>query len=195
MESPQYIIGIDEAGRGPLAGPVYVGVVMATASFDFSRFRHLDDSKQMTETRREAVYQKLQEMNSNNLITTATYSQAATVDSCGIEIAIQRAINRGLRRITSSIESTKVYLDGGLNAPQKFSQATVVGGDGKIPVISLASVIAKVARDRRMKRLAKQYPDFNLDQHKGYGTAAHRQAIKKHGLSTVHRKTFCKNVI
>jgi len=88
-------------------------------------------------------------------------------------------------------EDSQVYLDGGIKAPEQFKhQLTVIKGDEKIPIISLASIVAKVIRDRKMVRLSKKFPEFNFDMHKGYGTSLHRQAIKKFGPTVIHRRSF-----
>jgi ribonuclease HII len=198
MSGEDYIIGIDEAGRGSLAGPVFVGIIKAPANFDFGQFQHLDDSKKMTETRRVVIFEQLKELTNTvrNIQHTAVYAGAKTIDTVGINSAIQQAINRGLRRLMPDPKAALVYLDGGLRAPKRFSkQKTVIGGDGEVSAISLASVLAKVARDNYMKAVSEQYLDFNFTQHKGYGTPAHREALTLHGAPDIHRQSFLSKIL
>lgn len=195
MKQRELIIGIDEAGRGPLAGPVYVGLVLAPADFDFGIFANLNDSKQMTEQQRVKIIEKLKNSSDLPIQTKVSFTEAATIDKIGIVPAIQQAINRGLKRLDVDHESSYIYLDGSLKAPQTFPQETIIGGDGLVPIISLASVVAKVARDRYMERVGERYLEYGFAQHKGYGTKAHRDAIKQHGPSSLHRKSFLSNLI
>lgn len=198
MQKRQFEIGIDEAGRGPLAGPVSVGVVLARKDFDFGIFPHLADSKKMTEKRREKVVRILKEVEegSSDISSRVVFSSAKNIDADGITNAIQAAIDSGLNQLSSEPDDMDVYLDGGLSAPDQYiHQESITGGDGKMPVISLASVIAKVARDNVMKQYDKKFPEYNLAQHKGYGTKEHRDLIKKHGASKIHRKSFLKNIL
>lgn len=195
MSSREYTIGIDEVGRGPLAGPVYVGIIMAPNNFDFGIFPHLKDSKKMTEKRRGEVYQKLLSISGEILFTTR-YTTAKLIDRNGINPAIQSAISRGLNSFRTEPERSEVLLDGGLSAPDVYpNQETIVGGDDLMPIISLASVLAKVTRDSRMQGLHQRYPEYNLAQNKGYGTKEHREMIRQHGVSPIHRRTYLKNII
>lgn len=195
MKQQKFVIGIDEAGRGPLAGPVYVGLVLAPQDFSFGIFDHLDDSKKMTEKRREKVVAQLEELPEPQIKTIATYSSAATIDREGIQTAIAKAITEGLEYLAVDPNDCWVFLDGTLKAPEEFLQETIIGGDGKVPAISLASVVAKVARDRYMQKISEKYPEYNLGKHKGYGTKEHREAIRKYGPSDIHRKSFLSKII
>jgi ribonuclease HII len=183
----RYRIGIDEAGRGPLAGPVYVGIVKVPADYNFGNFVGLTDSKQMSESDRVEMFTNLQS-GTEELTFDYRYSYAETVDTVGINKVIQQAINRGLKKFNA--QNTRVFLDGGLKAPERFAQKTITKGDKKEPVISLASVVAKVARDNHMRRLDENYANFSFDKHKGYGTKKHKGNIKKHGKTDIHRKSF-----
>jgi ribonuclease HII len=122
------------------------------------------------------------------------YESAEAIDSIGIEGAIRRALEGALATLDTPHTSTQVFLDGRLKAPEQFAQETIIGGDGKVPIISLASVIAKVSRDRIMCDFGAQYPAYGFSKHKGYGTALHISAIKKEGLSPLHRKSFLSRI-
>lgn len=185
-----YIVGIDEVGRGPLAGPVSVGIVWIKQEFDFGGILPgLTDSKKLSEKKREELYKiavRIPEISFKVLS-----NSAKVIDTKGIEWAIQDLIAKGCEHIP---KDSFVYLDGRLKAPERFEQETVVRGDVKIPVISLASVVAKVERDRYMKNISPEYPEYGFYKHKGYGTQMHREAIAEHGLSEVHRESFCSKI-
>lgn len=190
MTNAQTIIGVDEAGRGPLAGPVYVGVAVVSKACDLSKFSELTDSKQMSEVDREAIFNQIARQDIAGLRTLITYTEPGTIDAIGINPAIQKAINRGLRKLDITTNRAKILLDGGLQAPDKYQQTTVKKGDQKHSEISLASVLAKVARDQKMCRLAKEYPQYGFEKHKGYGTKRHRQCISDCGPCEIHRRSF-----
>jgi ribonuclease HII len=194
-ENQKTIIGIDEAGRGPLAGPVYVGLAQIGPEANLQQIDVLDDSKQMSETGREHVFAKLQEERFDGVESVYAYTASNVIDKVGINRAIQRALNRGLRKLQPCTSRTKVLLDGGLRAPAKYNQQTITKGDQKRKEISLASVLAKVARDNHMRCLDGNYANFSFGQHKGYGTKQHRENIQMHGSTDVHRTTFVSNII
>ena len=189
----EYIIGIDEAGRGPLAGPVSVGAVMVPLDFDWSLLEGVRDSKKLSEKAREKIFEKASELQRAALLHFAVAtSSAAYIDTHGIVPAIKRALAEALSRFETAPDDCRVLLDGTLKAPADYMhQETIIRGDDTEPVISLASIMAKVTRDRLMKRLSSKYPAYDFHVHKGYGTATHRQIIKKYGLSEIHRTTFC----
>lgn len=186
------LIGVDEAGRGPLAGPVAVGAVAVPVSFDFKRyFPDAADSKILTEGKREAIFFRMQELQRQGKLSyTVSFSSAQTIDRIGITQAVRRAVFRGVRKLAPSSKNAHVLLDGLLSAPTEYSQKTIIKGDQTEPLISLASIVAKVARDRLMKRLDKLYPAYSFAIHKGYGTKAHYEAIGKHGPCVIHRKSW-----
>jgi ribonuclease HII len=186
------ILGVDEAGRGPLAGPVAVGVVAVDEGYDIlAAFPGLNDSKKLSEKRREALFEKLQEeIRAGNVRAAVTLSSAAMIDGKGIAYAIRNGVSKGVTKLLPKPEDGKVYLDGSLKAPLEYAQETIIGGDGTVPAIMLASIAAKVTRDRYMKKIAVEYPAYGFAVHKGYGTKAHREAIQKHGVTPVHRRTF-----
>ncbi len=186
-----YVVGIDEAGRGPVAGPVAVGLVKIPLDFNRNFFKSIRDSKQLTVSDRELWFElALEAKRLGRLDFTVALISEKVIDKKGIAHAIRLGIKRGLKALDIPLDS-QIFLDGGIKAPQEFvHQMTVVKGDEKIPVVSLASIMAKVTRDRKMVRLSKKFPEFSFDIHKGYGTLLHRQAIQKYGLTTIHRQSF-----
>lgn len=189
-------VGVDEVGRGPLAGPVTVCVFAVSASFDLRVLRGVTDSKQMTKRAREEWSRKLHELRKAGKVNFRIVSVASKViDEKGISHAIKRAVQTALKRLDLSVKKSEIFLDGSLKAPDLYlKQKTIIGGDGKHKLISAASVVAKVHRDAYMDRLGHKYPEYDFGIHKGYGTKKHRLAIKKHGISDVHRKSFCRNI-
>ena len=191
--SIRYLIGIDEAGRGPLAGPVAVGAVLVPIDFDWKLVHGAKDSKQMTESARASLHVKLQALQKEKQLRFAVSLVSSTyIDSKGIVSAIKLALSRAIFKLDANPKECRVLLDGGLYAPEEFDhQETIIRGDDSEPVISLASIAAKVTRDKYMKRLSTKYPQYGFEIHKGYGTAMHRDRIRKNGLSDIHRETFC----
>lgn len=192
LSSDRYIVGIDEAGRGPLAGPVAVGVARVAEGYDvLAHFPGLNDSKKLTEKKRDALYEILmKEVKAGNVRIRVCLSGEAMIDEKGIVYAVRSALNRGVESLLPNPLEGKVFLDGFLKAPKEYEQETIIRGDGKIPVIMLAALAAKVTRDRLMVKLAKEYPIYGFEGHKGYGTKAHMELLRAHGLSPVHRKSF-----
>lgn len=197
----KFLLGVDEAGRGPLAGPVAVGVAAVPRRFNIKKaFPGINDSKQLSEQQRETLYDIAVELRKAGIINFCVrFMSAELIDEIGITKAVKRGIWSGVRAMApasgkkASLHSKDVHvlLDGLLSAPAEFSQETIVRGDATEPVISLASIVAKVSRDRLMCRLAKRYPEYGFDIHKGYGTKRHLDVIAQIGISDVHRKTYC----
>lgn len=197
QKKTQYLIGIDEVGRGPLAGPVAVGAVAAPKDFDWKSVSSVRDSKKLTSRAREEWNKKLQKLRrEKKLDFSVSFSSARMIDRHGIVFSIHSALVKCLKQLGANPRNCEILLDGGLYAPKNFlAQKTVIHGDDLEPIISMASIVAKVRRDNLMRRLAIRYPKYGLGVHKGYGTLRHRQAIGKHGLSVLHRKSFCGKLL
>lgn len=199
-KSPRFLIGIDEAGRGPLAGPVAVGAFAVRSVEILDKFKGVRDSKQLTPEDREKWFKIIKKHASRgDVFFAVSFARPETIDEKGLTHAIYNAINRALRRLEACDRkclSAEIRLDGLLHASARYrNQRTIIGGDDSEPVIALASICAKVMRDRRMRKAAKQFPEYGFDRHKGYGTSFHYEAIRKHGLTPLHRKRFLKNFV
>lgn len=202
----KYIIGIDEVGRGPLAGPVTVAAVCIRnttikdvrnpVSDIFEMFEGLNDSKKVTPKKREEIFCLIEQAKKDGLLEFSVFSLGnKTIDRKGIVPATQLALDACLKELASDHESTHILLDGGLRADERYThQETIIKGDTKEPLIMLASIIAKVTRDRYMCELALKYPNYGFQKHKGYGTKAHYEAIKEYGVCSLHRATFLKKL-
>lgn len=194
----KWLIGVDEVGRGPLAGPVMVGAALVPGDFDWALLPGVTDSKKLTEKKREAIFANALDLQQAGKVWFAVAEEsAATIDATGIVPSIRSALVRALTDVVERsavvVPSVSVLLDGGLMAPAEYlHQQTIIKGDATEPVIGLASIVAKVTRDRELVRLAAEYPGYGLEVHKGYGTVAHRAAIREQGLSAIHRATFCR---
>lgn len=190
------IIGIDEAGRGPLAGPVAVGAVKVNKLDKFNKLvRGIRDSKKLSESARERWYARaLEARKRGELDFHVALISERVIDQRGISHAIRLGIERCLEKL-GAVSADQIFLDGSLRAPARFrKQQTVIKGDEKIAVISLASICAKVTRDRKMVNLAKKFPKYGFEVHKGYGTKAHYVALQKYGPAEAHRRSFLKSL-
>jgi ribonuclease HII len=194
----KHLIGIDEVGRGPIAGPVAVGAFLFPSIQSRKLFKGVKESKQLNEKKREVLYADiLQAKKKGNIDFAVTFQSEKVIDTKGLSFAIKNALKISLNKIVKKNkikeDEVLVLLDGGLKAPAEFiNQETIIKGDAKEKVIALASICAKVERDRYMHKMAKKHPQYGFDIHKGYGTRKHYEAIKKYGLSQLHRKSFCK---
>ena len=186
------MLGVDEAGRGPLAGPVAVGVVAVPEGFDVMKeFLGVADSKKLSEKRREKIFGMLEtRVSRGDARFMVEFESAETIDEEGIAVAVRRALARGVNALAPDSALVHIQLDGALRAPREYAQETIINGDELIPIISLASIAAKVIRDRRMVDFSKQYPLYGFEKHKGYGTAMHYEMLKKHGFCDIHRRSF-----
>lgn len=187
-----HILGIDEAGRAPLAGPVAVGFVRIPDGFDvLAHFPGAKDSKLLTEKKREEIFRALEERaEALGIRWCVRFGTHETIDARGITIAVKQAIRSGVKALAPEPDGVRVQLDGALYAPREYEQETVIRGDALVPVISLASIVAKVSRDRLMKKYARKFPHYGFELHKGYGTRFHYDALRAHGPCEIHRATY-----
>ena len=182
-ELPAPLIGVDEVGRGCLAGPVTAGAVIFNSKKDIRRYK---DSKVLKEEEREELSLSIHEHH----IVSIGWASVEEIDELNILqatfLAMQRAI-KGLK-----LKSGSILVDGRDRIPNmgSFEQRAIIGGDDKVRLISAASIVAKVARDQFMKKLANEFQDYGFEKHKGYGTLYHRQQIQAVGPSKWHRQSF-----
>ncbi len=193
----KYIVGIDEVGRGPIAGPV--AVCAFTIKNDLllenqkeKKLPKLKDSKKLSKKQREQWFLYLHGAKTEGFCDFAvSFVSSLNIDKFGISKCIQKALNKSLSDLKLEFKDCFIYLDGGLHAPKEYiNQETIIKGDEIHPVISMASIMAKVMRDNVMINYAKQYPEYGFDEHVGYGTKKHYTAIKNHGQTPIHRKSF-----
>ena len=179
------ICGVDEAGRGPLAGPVCAAAVILP---DGLEIEGLNDSKKLTEAKREKLFDVIIEKAVSYSVAFGTVEE---IEEYNILNATFLAMNRAIEGL--DIEPDYALIDGN-RVPKniKIECETVVKGDAKSASIAAASVIAKVTRDRLLLRYAEKYPEYSFEKHKGYGTAVHYEAVRKYGLCPVHRPSFFK---
>lgn len=179
------IAGVDEAGRGPLAGPV---VAAAVVLGPHARIEGLRDSKRLSQPRRIAL---AREVRRHALAFAVGYASAVEIDSINILNASLLAMRRAIERLRTT--PTEILVDG-KHLPEYTAHAVrlkaIVGGDDSVAEISAASILAKVCRDRLLQRLDRRFPDYGFAQHKGYPTAAHLQALGEHGPCVEHRRSF-----
>lgn len=193
----KWIIGIDEVGRGPVAGPVTVcACVVRTIDYKKFKWEGLTDSKNMSIKNRELWYKEVLKMKSSNEVRfSVVYRSNVFIDKKGISLAIKECIIKSLKDLKLNPKECLVLLDGSLKAPKEYlNQKTIIKGDQKEKIISLASVIAKVSRDKKMDTLHKKYPNYAWNKNKGYGTREHYKAIKAQGLTPLHRHSFLTKI-
>ena len=183
-----HIAGIDEAGRGPLAGPVVVGaVILGSNSF----IEGINDSKKISESKREKIYEKITE---EAIAWSVGIVDQKEIDEINILNATKKALTLALEYLT--IKPQRILVDALEHIDTKgIPYTSIIKGDAKVYSIGAASIIAKVTRDRIMREYDEVYPEYGFAKHKGYGTAAHIEAIKKYGPCSLHRKTFITHFI
>lgn len=180
------ICGVDEAGRGPLAGPVCAAAVILPQGLELPG---LNDSKRLSPKRREDLVPLICSQAVSYGIAFATVEE---IEERNILRATFLAMNRAIAQLAPQPELA--LIDGNRNSEIQLPSRCVIGGDGKCASIAAASVLAKVERDRLMLRLAEQYPEYGFEQHKGYGTRAHYEALRRYGPCPIHRLSFLKNL-
>jgi ribonuclease HII len=168
--------GIDEAGRGPLAGPLYIAGVILRRPIE-----GLADSKKLSEKRREALFETIRDESVHHI----ARFDAAQID----EMGISACLSLGLREIMEALGEAD-YLYDGNSAFGVSGVRTLIKADATVPEVSAASILAKVSRDREMVELSSRYPEYGFEGHKGYGSAAHIEAIRRYGYCEIHRRSF-----
>ena len=188
------LVGVDEVGRGPIAGPVAACALACIEPEVMPLFEGIKDSKQLTEKARERWLALINEQcEAGALRYSVSFQDVGVIDKINIRQATLRAVAESVIKLQLNPAGTRVLLDGGLMAPREYvDQHTIIGGDASQKIIGMASVVAKVLRDRQMKELGALHPQYGFEKHKGYGTAAHYQAIETHGLLPCHRRSFLK---
>ena len=178
----ELICGVDEAGRGPLAGAVYAAAVILDPAKPIDGLR---DSKKLTELRRETL---AEEIRGNALAWSIAYCTEAEIDELNILQASMLAMRRAVEGLT--VTPTLALIDGNRCPVMTVRSEAIVQGDDKVAAISAASILAKTARDASLRLLHEQYPQYAFDQHKGYPTSLHLERLRVHGVSPVHRKSY-----
>ncbi|MBQ9757941.1 MAG: ribonuclease HII [Clostridia bacterium] len=176
------IAGVDEAGRGPLAGPVCAAAVILPTDLVIDG---INDSKKLSEKKRELLFE---EIISSAVAYDIQFVEPDVIDEINIRKATALAMHRAVENL--KVKADFVIIDGNDNYPYDIPFEYIVKGDAKSQAIAAASILAKVSRDRLMTKLHEEYPEYGFAKHKGYGTKAHCEAIQKYGVSSVHRKSF-----
>ncbi|MEE0868689.1 MAG: ribonuclease HII [Ruminococcus sp.] len=180
------ICGVDEAGRGPLAGPVCAAAVILPPN---TIIDGVNDSKKLTEKKREALFDVIKETAVSYSI---AYASVEEIESINILNATMLAMKRAVEGL--DVKADYAMIDGNKMPPLDIDGETIVKGDAKSMSIACASILAKVSRDRLLYEYAKEYPQYQFDKHKGYGTSAHREAILEYGPCPYHRMSFLKKI-
>ncbi len=184
------VCGCDEAGAGPLAGPVYAAAVILPFGVELPG---LNDSKKLTEKKREAIFPVIREQ---AVAWAVARVEAAEIDETDILSARMKAMQLAIDRLTPAPDFALIdgNRDHGRSAAVTTPHRMIVKGDSLSASIAAASILAKVSRDRYMKEIAAQYPQYEFDRHKGYGTKRHYELLRQYGPSPIHRRTFLKNL-
>ncbi len=183
----KYVCGVDEAGRGPLAGPVFAAAVILPRGCVIDG---VNDSKKLTEKKREQLYSKIKEQSLAYCVASASVDE---IDEINILNATFLAMTRAVSGL--QVKADFALVDGNRLPSLEIDAKAVVKGDSLSESIAAASILAKVERDHLMLNLANEYPNYAFEKHKGYGTKLHIEMIKKYGASNVHRKTFLKKIL
>jgi ribonuclease HII len=183
-----FTVGVDEVGRGSLAGPLVVGAVILRPNFSRSRLRNwrCDDSKLLTRKQRETADTQIRKI---ALAIGLGWASASEIDELGLTASVRLAMQRALNEINHAYD--EIIIDGNYNFLAHDARTrTIIKADSLVPAVSAASIVAKVARDNFMIEQAKHYADYGFDSHVGYATAHHLAQIKAHGPSAIHRMSF-----
>lgn len=181
-EGYKFVAGIDEAGRGPLAGPVCAAAVILPEDLVIDG---INDSKKLTEKKREILFDIITK---SAIAYSIEFVSPEVIDEINIKQATSLAMHNALKNL--KIKADFVIIDGNDNIPYEIPFKYVIKGDAKSQTIAAASILAKVSRDRLMIKLNEEYPEYGFAKHKGYGTKVHIEAIQKFGVLPVHRKSF-----
>lgn len=181
------VCGVDEAGRGPLAGPVFAAAVILPENCEIEG---LNDSKKISEKKRDALFDVIKEK-------AVSWSVASVDEKIIDEINILQATYLAMRKAVEGLDIPADYalIDGNRMPPLDIDGETIIKGDANSPSIAAASILAKVSRDRFMLELAEKYPQYQFEKHKGYGTKLHYEMLTEHGISDCHRMSFLKSFI
>lgn len=185
-EGFELICGVDEAGRGPLAGPVCAAAVILPRGIEIAG---LDDSKKLTDKKRDALYDVIRE---NALTYGIAFASVEEIESINILNAAMLAMNRAIEKLAP--QPQLALIDGNRNSAINIPSRCVIKGDAKCADIAAASILAKVTRDRYMLEMAEKYPEYHFEKHKGYGTKLHYEALREHGPSEIHRPSFLRKM-
>lgn len=185
-EGFELICGVDEAGRGPLAGPVCAAAVILPRGIEIAG---LNDSKKLTDKKREALYNVICEKAVTYGIAFASVEE---IESINILNAAMLAMNRAIEKL--SPQPQLALIDGNRNSAINIPSRCVIKGDAKCADIAAASILAKVTRDRYMLEMAERYPEYHFEKHKGYGTRLHYEALREYGPSEIHRPSFLRKM-
>lgn len=183
----QYVCGVDEAGRGPLAGPVCAAAVILPKGLIIDG---VNDSKKLTEKKREALFDVICE---SALAYSIVFADVAEIEEVNILRATMNAMKRAVEGL--DVKADFAYIDGNTMPPIEIDGECVVKGDAKSMSVACASILAKVSRDRLMLKYAEDYPQYGFEKHKGYGTKLHTEALKEFGPCPVHRPSFLKKIL
>ena len=183
----RYICGVDEAGRGPLAGEVYAAAVILKAD---EIIEGVNDSKKLSEKKRDVLFKTIQE---KALAYSVAFASVEEIEEMNILQATLLAMKRAVE--TLNITPDYAIIDGNKIPNLTVPCQAIVKGDAKSMSIASASILAKVSRDRKMKEYALQYPQYGFEKHKGYGTKIHIEALKQYGACAIHRQSFLKNIL
>ncbi len=186
-EGYKLVCGVDEAGRGPLAGPVYAAAVILPDGLEGAG---INDSKKMSEKKREELFDFIKD---NAVAYGVGFATESEIDEINILNATFLAMKRAVENMGA--EPDILLIDGNRYAKTGYEEVTIVKGDAKSISIAAASILAKVSRDRYMKKIALDYPEYEFEKHKGYGTKLHYEKIEQFGILPCHRKSFLKKIL